>query len=54
MSIKLYFLHSPLARFPENLSDVSDEQGKRFHHDISGMEVRCQGHWDATMLAEYC
>ena len=30
MSIKLYFLHSHLARFPENLSDVSDEQRERF------------------------
>ena len=26
MSIKLHFLHGHLARFPENLSDVSDEQ----------------------------
>ena len=39
MSIKLHFLHSNLARFPENLDDVSDEQGERFHQDISDMEV---------------
>ena len=54
MSIKLYFLHSYLSRFPENLGDVSDEQGERFHQDISDMEVRYQGRWDATMLADYC
>ena len=46
MSIKLHFLHSHLARFPENLSDVSDEQGERFHQDISNMEVRYQGRWE--------
>ena len=54
MSIKLHFLHSHLSRFPENLSDVSDEQGERFHQDISDMEVRFQDGWDATMLADYC
>ena len=53
MSIKLQFLHSHLVRFPENIDDVSDEQGERFHQDISDMEVRCQGRWDATMLADY-
>ena len=35
MSIKLHFLHSHLSRSPENLGDVSDEQGERFHQDIS-------------------
>ena len=41
MSIKLHFLHSPLACFPENLGDVSDQQGEHFHQDISDMEVVC-------------
>ena len=54
MSIKLHFLHSHLSRFPENLGDLSDEQGERFHEDISDMEVRYQGRWDATMLTDYC
>ena len=54
MSIKLHFLHSHLLRFPENLGNVSDEQEERFHQDISDMEVRYQGRWDATMLADYC
>ena len=31
MSIKLHFLHSHLARFPENLSDMSNKQRERFH-----------------------
>ena len=52
MSIKFHFLHSSLACFPDNLGDVSDEQGERFHEDISDMEVRYQDRWDATMLAD--
>ena len=54
MSIKLHFLYSHLSRFPENLGDLSDEQGERFHQDISDMEVRYQSCWDATMLAYNC
>ena len=40
MCIKLHYLHSHFAHFSENLGDVSDEQGERFHHDISDMEAR--------------
>ena len=54
MSIKLHFLHRHLACLPENLGDVSDEQGEHFHQDISDMEVRYQGRWNAIMLADYC
>ena len=54
MSIKLYFLYSHLDRFPENLGDLSDEQGEWFYQDISEMEVSYQGRWDAAMLADYC
>ena len=54
MSIKLHFLQSHLACFPENLGDVSDQQGERFHHNISDMEVRYEDCWNATMLADYC
>ena len=54
ISIKLHFLPSHLACFPENLGDMSDKQEQRFHQDISNMEVRYQGPWDATMLADYC
>ena len=38
MSIKIHFLHSYLDYFPENLGDVSEEQGERFHQDIQSME----------------
>jgi len=54
MSIKLHFLYSHLDRFLKNLGDLSDEQGERFHQDISKIEVRYQGRWDAAMLADYC
>ena len=54
MSIKMHFLNSHLDRFPENLGDVSDEQGERFHQDIKEMENRYQGRWDEVMMADYC
>lgn len=54
MSIKVHFLHSHLANFPENLGDVSDEQGERFHQDFKVMEERYQGRWDVNMMADYC
>jgi len=53
-SIKLHFLYSHLDRFPGNLDDLNDEQGERFHQDISEMEVKYQGRWDAAMLVDYC
>ena len=37
MSLKMYFLHSRLDFFPPNIVAVSDEQGERFHQDISVM-----------------
>ena len=54
MSIKLHFLHSHHACFPENLGDISNEQGECLHQDISDMEVRYQGCWDTTIFADYC
>lgn len=54
MSIKLHFLHSHLANFPENLGALSDEQGERFHQDLKVMEARYQGRWDVSMMADYC
>lgn len=54
MSIKLHFLFSHLDRFPENLGDLSEEQGERFHQDIRTMEERYQGYWNANMMADYC
>ena len=54
MSLKLYFLHSHLDFFPQNLGDVSDEHGERFHQDILTMEQRYQGRWDTAMMGDFC
>ena len=54
MSIKLHYLLSHVDYFPENLGDVSEEQGERFHHDITTMEDRYQGCWGSHMMADYC
>ena len=43
MSIKIHYLFSHLGRFPENLGEVSEEQGERFHQAIKNMEMRYQG-----------
>ena len=54
MSIKLHYLFSHLDYFPDNLGDVSEEQGEQFHQDIKIMEERYQGSWDAYMMSDYC
>ncbi|CAJ0967625.1 unnamed protein product [Ranitomeya imitator] len=43
MSIKIHYIHSHLDFFPENLGDVSEEQGERFHQDIKTMKEQYQG-----------
>jgi len=43
MSLKIHFLESYLHFFPENLGEVGDEHGERFHQDIMVMEKRHQG-----------
>ena len=54
MSYKMHFLHSHLDYFPSNLGDFSEEQGERFHQNISEMENRYQGKWDVNMMADFC
>ena len=54
MSLKIYFLESHLDFFLENRSEVGDEHGERFHHDIMAMEKRYQGKWISSMLADCC
>lgn len=54
MSLKVHFLHAHLDFFPENLGDVSEEQGERFHQDIKVMEKRYQGRWNINMMGDYC
>ena len=46
MSIKIHYLRDHLDRFPDNLVDLSDQQGERFHQDIKVMEHRYQGRWN--------
>jgi hypothetical protein len=54
MSLKLHFLHFHLDYFPENLGDLSEEQGERFHQDVKEMGRRYQGRWDVSMMAHCC
>ena len=53
ISLKLHYLHSHLDFFKENLGDVSDEHGERFHQDIRMMEKRYQEKWDSAMMGDY-
>ncbi|KAL4709024.1 hypothetical protein ACJJTC_005885 [Scirpophaga incertulas] len=53
-SLKVYFLHSHIEYFPENVGAYSEEQGKRFHQDVRDIERRYQGRWDVSMLADFC
>ena len=54
MGLKVYFLHAHLDYFPQNLDDMSEEHGERFHQDIKSMETLYQGQWDISMMADYC
>jgi len=53
MNLKIHFLESHLNFFSENLGEVSDEHGERFHQDIVAMEKRYLK-WTSNILAEYC
>ena len=53
MSLKMHFLHSHLDFFPSNLGEVSDEPGERVHQDISVIEGRYHGHYDANMMGDF-
>lgn len=53
MSLKIHFLDSHLDFFPENLGDVSDEHGERFHQQMHAIERRYNGFWDAAMMGDY-
>ena len=54
MSLKLHFIDSYIEYFPENLEDYSEEQGERFHQNITVMEQRYQGRWNENKMADYC
>lgn len=53
-SLKIHFLDSYLDLFPPNLGSVREENGERFHHDISDMEKRHYDKWVPSMLVDYC
>ena len=53
MSIKMHYLHSHLDCFSENMGDISDEHGERFHQQISVMEGKYSGRWTAAMMGDY-
>ncbi|GBM43240.1 hypothetical protein AVEN_45084-1 [Araneus ventricosus] len=53
MSLKVHFLNSHLGYFPENLGEVNEEQGERFHQDIKEMKRRYQGKWNLSVIADY-
>jgi hypothetical protein len=54
MCPKIHFLESHLDFFPKSFGEVSDEHGERFYQDIIVMEMRYQGKWTSSMLADYC
>jgi hypothetical protein len=54
MSVNAHYMYRHLNRFPENLCDLSEEQGEIFYQDIKTMEARYQGTWDAHVMADYC
>jgi len=54
MNLKIHFLESHLDFFPENLSEVSDKHGERFHQEIMAMEKQYKGKQTSNMLAHYC
>ena len=39
MSLKVHFLHAHLDYFPQNLGDMSEEHGERFHLVVKSMEI---------------
>ena len=54
MSLKVYFLHSHLDFFPDNLGDIRNEEGERLHQYLQKNEKNYQSFWDERMLSDYC
>jgi hypothetical protein len=50
----MQFRHPHLDSFLVNCDAVSDEDGERFHEDISAMDNRHNNKWTDVMLADYC
>lgn len=54
MSLKLHFLESHINIFPDNLAELSDEHGEKFHQTLLSFENRFKGKPSAKMLGDYC
>ncbi|CAK9833810.1 hypothetical protein ANTRET_LOCUS10438 [Anthophora retusa] len=53
MSLKIHFLQSHLNLFPENLGDISDEHGERFHQEMKTIDWPYQEFLDERMMGDY-
>ena len=53
MPLKLHFLYYHLDFFLDNLGNVSEKHGERFHQDIQVTEKRNQGRWNEAMMEDY-
>ena len=51
-SLKLHFLHSHLDFFRDNLGNISEEYGERFHQYIQAIENCYQGRWNEAMMED--
>ena len=54
MSLKIHFLHQNLDFFLDKMGAVLDEHGKRFHQEISLMEMRYKGRHNPNMMGDFC
>lgn len=57
MSLKIHMLkdHIDICMvFPDNLGEVSDEHGEKFHQELKMMETNYKGKSRINMLSDYC
>ena len=54
ISIKVYYLHSHMDHFPENLGDLSMEWGRQFHQDLRTMKRDTKETGIPTRWQIYC
>lgn len=54
MSLKLHTLRCHLDLFSENMGEISEQSGERFHQDIADFEERYRGQEvNPTMMGDY-
>lgn len=54
MSLKIHMLKDHIDCFPENLGEVSDEHGEKFHQEMKWMETNYRRKSIINMLSDYC